>query len=505
MSTRAEKRTDVMLGGSILLVLTCLGICSAATQYVAQRLSYHPALGQPWATLPWIGRFYPPFAWFDWQARFYPTAKPTFNAVYVGFLVAIGAVFLLYALIIGSTRRSKGHPGVHGTAHWADEREVRNSGLLPSPGQSGAGVYVGGWLDTGGRLRYLRHDGPEHVAAIAPTRSGKGVGLVVPTLLSWPHSVVVNDMKGELWTLTAGWRQRDADNAVLKFDPASQSGSCAFNPLAEVRLATPHEVGDVQNLVTIIVDPDGKGLADHWAKTAHAFLTGVILHLLYKSRKQRPAGLSNVAMALSDPERPIDDLYAEMLENRHMGTEAHPVVAAAARDMLNRPEQERGSVLSTAMSYLSLYRDPLVAHNTAHSDFRIMDLMNHERPVSLYLVVRPADKDRLKPLMRLVINQIVRVLTRDDVSVGEVDRHRLLLMLDEFPSYGRLEIFQEAHRLSPAPSPTSPATASRPTSSCRTRPSWQPPTGGRKASSPTVTSASPTRPTRWKPPSGSPK
>jgi type IV secretion system protein VirD4 len=128
---------------------------------------------------------------------------------------------------------------------------------------------------------------------------------------------------------------------------------------------------------------------------------------------------------------------------------AHPTVAAAARDMLNRPEQERGSVLSSAMSYLSIYRDPLVRKNTARCDFRIRDLMDHQHPVSLYLVVRPADKDRLKPVMRLLINQIVRVLVRDELKFKNGNQvaahaHRLLLMLDEFPSFGRLEVFQEA-------------------------------------------------------------
>jgi type IV secretion system protein VirD4 len=206
------------------------------------------------------------------------------------------------------SRQSKTHEGLHGTAHWAMELEVMRSGLLPRKGESGAGVYVGGWTDRKGRLRYLRHNGPEHIAAIAPTRSGKGVGLVLPTLLSWPHSVVVNDIKGELWALTAGWRKTSAKNVVLKFDPAAAQGSCAFNPLEEVRLDCDsdgeYEVGDVQNLVNIIVDPDGKGLNDHWTKTAHAFLTGVILHLLYQSQeKGEKANLYDVAFALSDPDR----------------------------------------------------------------------------------------------------------------------------------------------------------------------------------------------------------
>ena len=296
----------------------------------------------------------------------------------------------------------------------------------------------------------MRHDGPEHVLAIAPTRSGKGVGLVVPTLLSWPHSVVVNDQKAELWNLTAGWRAANANNAVLRFDPGSAEGSARFNPLEEIRLGTLHEVGDVQNLVTILVDPEGKGLIDHWAKTAHAFLTGAVLHVLYaKKAEGKTGGLPDIALALSDPSREIDALYRDMLANTHSDGASHPVVAAAARDMLNRPEEERGSVLSTAISFLSLYRDPLVAKNVGGSDFKISDLMNHEKPVTLYLVVRAEDKDRMRPLMRLIINQLVRVLLRPEITYQDgrpvrPHRHRLLLMLDEFPSYGKLEVFQEA-------------------------------------------------------------
>src|SRR5690606_31963981 len=78
------------------------------------------------------------------------------------------------------------------------------------------GVYVGGWEDKDGNFYYLRHSGPEHVLTYAPTRSGKGVGLVVPTLLSWSASCVITDLKGELWALTAGWRQKHAKNKVIR-------------------------------------------------------------------------------------------------------------------------------------------------------------------------------------------------------------------------------------------------------------------------------------------------
>lgn len=450
-STHPETATSsfssrVPFIGLLLLGMALLLISAVATQYVAARLAFHPALGAPL-----FGRVYPPWAWFQWQALYYEHARATFNAVYVGFLAAVALAFLGYVLAVGFlTRSARRHEGVHGTAHWASREEIMASGLMPKPGKAGAGVYVGGWTDEKGVLHYLRHDGPEHVVGIAPTRSGKGLGLVVPTLLSWPHSCVVNDQKEELWHLTAGWRAQQVGPVYL-FNPAAAEGGIAINPLNEIRLGTIAEVGDIQNLVTILVDPDGKGLVDHWAKTAHAFLTGAILQVQYQARAEgRTAALPDIARALSDPSRSVDALYAEMLENP-WGPDGgvHPTIAAAARDMLNRPDEERGSVLSTAMSFLSLYRDPLIARNVSRSDLKLHDLMNGEQPVTLYLVAREEDKDRLKPLMRLLINQLVRVLLRPKLQFSEglplpPHRHRLLLMLDEFPSYGRLDVFQEA-------------------------------------------------------------
>ena len=122
--------------------------------------------------------------------------------------------------------------------------------------------------------------------------------MVVPTLLTWPHSAIVHDLKGENWAITAGWRKR-AGHVCLKFDPTDTSGtSVKYNPLEQVRLRTVHEAEDVQNIVHMIVDPDGKGLNDHWVKTGAALLTGTILHLLYAEPNKT---LRGVAGFLSDP------------------------------------------------------------------------------------------------------------------------------------------------------------------------------------------------------------
>jgi len=135
---------------------------------------------------------------------------------------------------------------------------------------------------------YLRHNGPEHVLCFAPTRSGKGVGLVVPTLLTWPASAIVHDIKGENWDISAGLRARIG--RVLLFDPTNQR-SAAYNPLLEVRRGI-WEVRDVQNVADVLVDPEGSlERRNHWEKTSHSLLVGAILHVLYQDALRVQAGV----------------------------------------------------------------------------------------------------------------------------------------------------------------------------------------------------------------------
>ena len=118
------------------------------------------------------------------------------------------------------------------------------------------------------------------------------------------------------------------------------------------------------------------------------------------------------------------------------------------RSIPSVPEEEAGSALSTTLSYLTIYRDPVVANNVPRSDFRIRDLMHSEKPVTLYIVTEPVDKQRLQPLVRVLVNMIVRLSATGLSFEGGMPKpnfsHRLLLMLDEFPSLGRLDILQES-------------------------------------------------------------
>lgn len=419
-----------LLVGQLLAVLAIivLGVWTA-TQWAASMLDFQPGLGSPWFHLRDLP-IYRPWSLFPWWFHFNAYAPVVFDKA--GALAGASGFLGCGAAVTGSLWRARQASEVttYGSARWARQSEIQKAGLLGD-----TGLFLGSFDGA-----YLRHDGPEHVMAFAPTRSGKGVGLVVPTLLSWTGSAVIHDIKGENWELTAGWRARFSH--CLLFNP-TDSRSARYNPLLEVRRGA-QEVRDVQNIADILVDPEGAlERRSHWEKTSHSLLVGAILHVLYAEEEKT---LARVATFLSDPERSFAATLTVMMHANHVGTDerpqVHPVVASAARELLNKSENERSGVLSTAMSFLGLYRDPTVAEVTSASDWRIDDLVGAERPLSLYLVVPPSDISRTKPLVRLVLNQIGRRLTEQLPSTKGRAGRSLLMMLDEFPALGRLDFFE---------------------------------------------------------------
>lgn len=424
--------TKLLVGQIIIVFSIVIGTVWGATQWVAQQLAFQPRLGSAWfevADYP----VYPPWRLFEWWYAYEAYAPSIFNRA--GIFAGLGGMLGVVVAIAGSLWRARQNQLVttYGSSRWATKSEIANSDL-----SGPSGVFLGRLKDT-----YLRHDGPEHVMCFAPTRSGKGVGLVIPTLLSWSHSTVIHDIKGENWQLTAGWRSKFSH--CLLFNPTDPA-SAKYNPLLEVRKGR-FEVRDAQNIADILVDPEGAlERRNHWEKTSHSLLVGVILHVLYAEKEKT---LSRVASFLSDPGRSFERTLLVMMSTNHLGTDdqpaVHPVVAQAARELLNKSENERSGVLSTAMSFLGLYRDPTVAETTSACEWRIADLMDAEWPVSLYLVIPPSDISRTKPLIRLILNQIGRRLTEKlEGQEGKDHKHKLLMMLDEFPALGRLDFFESS-------------------------------------------------------------
>ncbi len=399
-----------------------------ATQWTAAALGYQLRLGLPWFDL--LGTpVYHPWRLFEWWFSFDAYAPRIFDT---GGAIAGGsglvAVVVAIVMSVWRSRQSK-LVTTYGSARWADAADIRRARL-----NKPAGVFLGRH-----RGQYLRHEGAGTRPDLRADALRQG---------RWPGGAHAAELaglgghprhQGRELADHRGWRSRFSH--CLLFNPTDPK-SAAYNPLLEVRRGA-HEVRDVQNIADMLVDPEGAlERRNHWEKTSHALLVGTILHLLYASPDKTLPGVANF---LSDPACPFELTLHRMMTTRHLGDAPHPVVASAAREVLNKSDNERSGVLSTAMSFLGLYRDPTVAEVTSRCDWRIADLIAAEHPVSLYLVVPPSDISRTKPLIRLILNQIGRRLTESlDGSDGIARRHKLLLMLDEFPALGRLDFFETA-------------------------------------------------------------
>jgi type IV secretion system protein VirD4 len=422
-----------------------------ATQYVASKLGYQAELGAPLFTIG-VLKVYAPWSYLSWAYNYWGYAAAIFEtgerlfyaAAAVAELAAIGVA-------IWRTRRAGTASTAHGSARWAPEEDLKGAGLLSQNGvvlcqTADAEIKaekvknkdaLALQMKTPGKL--VRHEEDGHIFVFAPTGTGKGVGIVIPTLLAWRHSVIVYDIKKELWQATAGWRRQFT--RCWRFEPSAED-SLRFNPLFEIRRG-PLAVKDAQNVADMLVDPNGSSQTrDHWQKTSCRLLVGAILHVLYAEANK---SLNGVLRFLTDPGRDAFQTLDRMLSTNHHASGPDEVVASIARDMMNKSANELSGVFSSAIACLGLYDDPMVAANTSSSDFRLNDLMNSDRPVSFYLVTPPSDIDRLRPLIRLVINQICRRLTETiNFDVEAVHKHRLLMLIDEFPLLGNLAFFETA-------------------------------------------------------------
>jgi type IV secretion system protein VirD4 len=311
-----------------------------------------------------------------------------------------------------------------GSARWATSKEVKRAGML------GAGGVV---LGTLGR-DYLRHDGEQHVLVVGTSGSGKGVGVIIPTLLTWPGSVICTDVKGgENYLVTANYRSQFS--RVFAFNPCAPT-SQKLNPLAEVRLGV-HEVGDAQVIADILVDPEtGDRRRDHWESTAFGMLTGLILHTLYGPRPDKT--LPGVLRLMDDPQLGMAGVLDEMMTYPHLHGKPHPTIAMIARAQKNRADREAASVWSTVERCLNLFHDPVIGGNLSQHELPFSTIHDPAAPVSLYLICNPGDGPRLEPLFRLLIQQIVARLTSGSPRARGP---QALALFEEFPALGYMPFF----------------------------------------------------------------
>lgn len=308
----------------------------------------------------------------------------------------------------------------HGSARFMTEKGI--AALT-----KGDGLIVGREDRKGGKL--IRYGGEAHLLTLAPTRAGKGIGTVIPNLLSYEGSVLCIDPKGENTRVTASRRNELGPVRVL--DPFGVSGemSSAYNPLDMIDAASPDAAEDAAAIAdALVADPPEQVAEAHWNEEAKALIAGLILHIAASEPPEHrtPARLREL---LTLPPTAFQKLLATMSAS----SAVHGLVARAANRHLGKADREAAGVLSSAQRHTHFLDSGRIAAVTAYSDFALSELKT--RPSTLFLVLPPDRLDTYARWLRLMVTQVLTAMTR--AGTASPSPAPVLFLLDEFAALGR--------------------------------------------------------------------
>lgn len=381
----------------------------------------------------------------------------SYEKINIAIKVSVGAGFLAVAFlnaIIIMAFFSKPKRELHGSAKFADNFDIKKTGFVLTPKQreaknkkipSNPSILVGKNNNT-----LLEFFGNEFVFVAAPTRSGKGVGIVIPNLLHYQDSVVVLDVKNENWDLTAGFRSKYQE--CFLFAPKAEDGrSHRYNPLDYIDRSHIKRMGDIQNIANIMYPSDGDDA--FWQAQSQRLFSGLILYML--ETPERPCSLAEL-VKLSTPNKPLDEWIIETInerktkeiiidkdtqkkEVRALSVECIEALMAFAG---NSSENTRAGILSSLTAPLNIFTDPMVASATSESDFRLDEV--RKKRMSIYVGIQPNELPRFDKLLNLFFSQLInlntRILPEQDPSL----KYQCLVLLDEFTALGRVDIINKA-------------------------------------------------------------
>lgn len=352
--------------------------------------------------------------WF-WYYRADPLVRRWLG---VGLLSAVSLGLLVLLAALGGLR-----PPLHGAARWATEADLRRAGL-----RAPTGVLLGRKAG-----RFLVSGGEEHVMLYAPTRSGKGVSVVIPNLLNWPDSAVVLDVKRENWEASAGYRQAHGQEVFL-FDPLAPDGRTArYNPLGHIDRGDPVAVMDELQKLAAMLFPAQAFADPFWSEAAR---TGFIGVGAYVAQSSQTFSLGVIYGELTHSEARTRLRHA-VEDQIRAGKPLSPDCARALSDFCSTSDATFASIKQTITARLNLFLNPRVCAATEVSDFDLRAL--RDRRISIYLGVSPDNLTRIAPLYNLFFSQLIDLSTRERPS-GERHRIKVLVVLDEFARLGHAEV-----------------------------------------------------------------
>ena len=353
-----------------------------------------------------------PWAVYSFMATYGVTGRAG-TLLWHSFLLAVVCSGVLTVSLLFFSR-----PTWYGDARWARSGEIRRAKLRAKDGLV-LGKKNGEWLINAE---------PVHALVAAPTRSGKGVGVVIPNLLSWTGSVVVLDIKKENYAITAGYR--DQHHPVYLWSPMDEH-SARFNPLDFIAQAGPQRITDIQNLATILLPHSGRG-ERMWVNEAQRLFLG--LTLLVLDDPTVPSTLGQVYRTLMS-ETDLAKIAEDALERDGLERACREALA----NFKNKADKERSGVTSNLTSALGLWANPHIDAATAASDFDLRDFRRHR--ASVYVGVGQDQLLTLAPLLNMFFQQAVAVLSKHLPKADET--HEVLFLIDEFPMLGEMPTLQK--------------------------------------------------------------
>lgn len=332
------------------------------------------------------------------------------------------AILLLPSLLFFAPAKKS----LFGDARFATRREIKQAGLLGEKG-----IIVG-------RLgqHYLMFDGQQHAIISAPTRSGKGVGIVIPNLLSWPDSVVVLDIKQENWDITSGFRSIHGQECYLFNPAASDYKTHRYNPLAYISQDPNFRIDDIQKIANMLF-PDKPGTDTIWTATPRSLFLGVVMLLV-----ETPGKLVTLGQVLRETLADGDGskYFAQVINDR--AAAGKPLSGACVRALNSyisiASENTRSGVMTSFRSNLELWMNPLVDAATSANDFDLRDV--RKRRMSIYLGVTPDNLERMAPLLNLFFQQLIDINTRELPNQNKAIKYTCLLLMDEFTAIGKIGV-----------------------------------------------------------------
>lgn len=346
--------------------------------------------------------------------------------------------FVLLLLVpMGIAAATQKRRELHGSARFASAIEVRDAGLL-----GGQGIIVGKYRD-----KFLTLPGKQSVMLSAPTRSGKGVGVVVPNLLAWQDSAVVVDIKSENWAITAGFRAAHGQ-AVYAWAPFAEDGrSHRWNPLSAIRLADRHVVGDTLAIAQVLYPTDvkGSGTEGFFNDTARNLFLGLALYLV--ETPELPRTIGEILRQSSGQGQPIKQHLQSLMQQRMEGC-SHPkgplsdACVDALMRFLSTSDNTLSSILATLNAPLTVFSDPLVDAATSGDDFSVADVRRQR--MTVYVCIPPNRLADARVLLNLFFAQLINLNTAELPEHNPALKHQCLVLLDEFTALGRINILNAA-------------------------------------------------------------